>query len=55
MLPDLPHGEGKKVWGDVGYQGQTEAIHEAAPDAQDMNSDRNKFNTMLTGQAQEPD
>ena len=29
MLPDLPHGEEKKVWGDAGYQGQTEKIHEA--------------------------
>ena len=36
MLPDLLHGEEKKVWGDAGYQGQTEAIHEAAPKAQDM-------------------
>ena len=24
MLPDLLHGEEKKVWGDAGYQGQTE-------------------------------
>jgi IS5 family transposase len=23
MLPDLLHGEEKKVWGDAGYQGQT--------------------------------
>jgi len=46
-LPDLPHGEEKKVWGDAGYQGQTEAIHAAAPDAQDMNSDRNKFNNYV--------
>ena len=36
MLPDLLHGEEKKVWGDSGYQGQTKAIHEAAPQAQDM-------------------
>jgi len=28
--------------GDAGYQGQTEAIHEAAPDAQDMTSRRVK-------------
>src|ERR1035437_1220562 len=40
MLPDLLHGEEKKVWGDAGYQGQTEAIHEAAPDAQDMTNRR---------------
>jgi len=35
MLPDLQHGEERKVWGDGGYQGQTEAIREAAPHAQD--------------------
>ena len=34
MLPELLHGEEKKVWGDAGYQGQTEAIHEGrAPGA----------------------
>ena len=43
MLPDLLHGAEKKVWGDAGYQGQTEAIHEAAPDAQDMTNRRTKF------------
>jgi IS5 family transposase len=40
MLPDLLHGGEKKVWGDAGYQGQTEKIHEAAPAAQDMTSRR---------------
>ena len=43
MLPDLLHGREKKVWGDAGYQGQTEAIHEAAPDAQDMTKRRTNF------------
>ena len=33
MLPDLLHGAENKVWGDAGYQGQTEAIHAAAPAA----------------------
>lgn len=42
MLPDLLHGEEKKVWGDAGYQGQTAAIREAAPQAQDMTSRRVK-------------
>jgi len=42
MLPDLLHGDEKKVWGDAGYQGQTEAIHAAAPAAQDMTSRRTK-------------
>ncbi len=43
MLPDLLHGEERKVWGDAGYQGQTDAIKKAAPDAQDMTSKRTKF------------
>jgi len=42
MLPELLHGDERKVWGDAGYQGQTEAIHEAAPQAQDMTSRRVK-------------
>jgi IS5 family transposase len=42
MLPDLLHGKETKVWGDAGYQGQTEAIHEAAPKAQDMTNRRVK-------------
>ena len=33
MLPELLHGSEKKVWGDAGYQGQSAAIHEAAPRA----------------------
>jgi len=43
MLPDLLHGEERKVWGDGGYQGQTEAIREVAPKAQDMTCKRAKF------------
>jgi transposase, IS5 family len=42
MLPELLHGDEKKVWGDAGYQGQTEAIHEVASEAQDMTSRRVK-------------
>ena len=42
MLPDLLHGEEKKVWGDAGYQGQTKVIHAAAPKAQDMTNRRVK-------------
>ena len=42
MLADLLHGEEKKVWGDSGYQGQTETIQEAAPHAQDMTNRRVK-------------
>ena len=43
MLPDLLHGEERKVWGDGGYQGQGEAIRQAAPQAQDMTSRRTRY------------
>src|SRR6202789_16286 len=43
MLADLLHGDERKVWGDGGYQGQTEAIHKAAPKAQDMTCRRTKY------------
>src|SRR6202453_2236906 len=43
MLPDLLHGEERKVWGDGGYQGQTEAIRAAAPKAQDITRRRTKY------------
>ena len=42
MVPDLLHGAERKVWGDAGYQGQTEALRAAAPQAQDMTSRRVK-------------
>jgi transposase, IS5 family len=43
MLPDLLHGDERKVWGDGGYQGQGEAIRAAAPEAQDMTSRRTRY------------
>jgi IS5 family transposase len=43
LLPDLLHGAERKVWGDAGYQGQSEAIRQAAPHAQDMTCRRTKF------------
>ena len=43
MLPNLLHGEERKVWGDGGYQGQTSVIREAAPHAQDMTCRRTKY------------
>jgi len=43
MLPDLLHGEERKVWGDGGYQGQGETIRKTAPQAQDMTCRRTKF------------
>jgi hypothetical protein len=51
MLPDLLHGEERKVWGDGGYQGQTEAIHEAAPRVQDMTCRRTKFKNYIDEEA----
>ena len=36
LLPELLHGEETKVWGDQAYRGQTEAMQEVAPAAQDM-------------------
>jgi IS5 family transposase len=35
VLPDLLHGEATRVWGDQGYVGQSEVIHDCAPQAQD--------------------
>ena len=43
VLPELLHGEERKVWGDGGYQGQTKAIQEAAPRAQDMTCRRTRY------------
>ena len=47
MLPDLLHGEERKVWGDGGYQGQGEAIRKAAPHAQDMTSRRTRYKQIV--------
>ena len=51
MLPELLHGEERKVWGDGGYQGQTKAIHEAAPKAQDMTCRRTKYKDYVDEEA----
>src|SRR5271168_2315417 len=51
MLPDLLHGGERKVWGDGGYQGQTKAIHEAAPKAQDMTCRRTKYKDYVDEEA----
>jgi len=51
MLPDLLHGEERKVWGDGGYQGQSEAIRAAAPRAQDMTCRRTKFKNYVDEKA----
>jgi IS5 family transposase len=39
-LPDLLHGNERSVWGDAAYQGPTDAIRAAAPEAQDRTSRR---------------
>src|ERR1039458_8559216 len=51
MLPDLLHGDEKKVWGDGGYPGQGEAIHAAAPKAQDMTCRRTRYKNYVDEQA----
>jgi transposase, IS5 family len=51
MLPDLLHGEERKVWGDGGYQGQTEVIRQAAPHAQDMTCRRTRFRNYVDEEA----
>jgi len=47
MLPDLLHGEESKVWGDGAYQGQGEAIRQAAPHAQDRTSRRVQYKNFV--------
>jgi len=51
MLPDLLHGEERKVWSDGGYQGQTEAIRAAAPKAQDMTCRRTRYKNHVDEEA----
>ncbi len=41
----------RKVWGDGGYQGQTEAIRAAAPKAQDMTCRRTKYKNYVDEEA----
>lgn len=47
MLPDLLHGEERKVWGDGAYQGQGDVIRQAAPHAQDMTSRRVRYKNFV--------
>jgi len=41
-LPYLLHGRETRVWGDQGYQGQTEVIRRCAPAAQDCTNRRHR-------------
>jgi IS5 family transposase len=43
VLPELLHGEETRVWGDQAYRGQTEIIHECAPQAQDCTHRRYRY------------
>ncbi len=52
MLPDLLHGEERKVWGDGGYQGQTGAIRAATPQAQNMTCRWTKYKDYVDEEAQ---
>jgi transposase, IS5 family len=47
MLPDLLHGEERKVWGDGEYQGQGETIRQAAGQAQAMTSRRTRYKNFV--------
>ena len=42
-LPELLHGEETRVWGDGAYQGQTEIIHQQAPQARDCTQRRCRY------------
>jgi transposase, IS5 family len=53
VLPELLHGEETKVWGDQAYRGQTEAIHEAAPLAQDLTSKRYRYKDRIDEEERE--
>ena len=43
VLPELLHGEETRVWGDQAYCGQSEAIRECAPHAQDCTHRRYRY------------
>ena len=47
VLPELLHGEETKVWGDQAYRGQTKAIQEVAPEAQDMTHNQYRFKNRI--------
>jgi IS5 family transposase len=53
VLPELLHGEETKVWGDQAYRGQTEAIREAAPRAQDLTSKRYRYRDRIDEEERE--
>jgi len=50
VVADLLHGDEAKIWGDSAYQGRQDAIHAAAPAAQDMTNRRGSRANPLTDQ-----
>ena len=53
VLEDLLHGDETRVWGDSAYSGQTEAIREVAPCAQDFTHEKGRRNNPLDQAAKE--
>ncbi len=47
VLPELLHGNERKVWGDGAYQGQGKKIRQKAPHAQDMTSRRARYKQVV--------
>jgi IS5 family transposase len=47
VLPELLHGEETRVWGDQGYVGQSQVIHDCAPRAQDWTHRRYRYKGRL--------
>ncbi len=47
VLPELLHGEETRVWGDQGYLGQTEVIHQCAPQARDCTHRRYRYKSWI--------
>ena len=43
VLPELLHGDEKRVWGDQAYQGQTKVIQQCAPQARDCTHRRYRY------------
>ena len=46
-LPYLLHGNETRVWGDSAYQGQTDVIHEHAPNASDFTNRRCRYKDIV--------
>src|SRR5471030_475454 len=47
VLPELLHGEERKVWGDQAYCGQSEVIEQCAPLAQDCTQRRYRYKNRI--------